>query len=101
MPLNDLAINGGEPVRTRPWPPLHSIDQSDRERLLSALQQNNWSHGTQVREFEQRFAEFCSCKHALLTNNGTTALKIALLASGSIDYATHLRVSEPCYYQLG
>lgn len=50
--------------------------------LLSALRQDNWSNGEQVREFERRFAVFCGCKYALLVVNGTTALKLALLAAG-------------------
>lgn len=82
MLSSKLAIEGGKPTRERPWPPLHYCDQADESLLLSALRQNNWSNGEQVREFERFFAAFCGCKYALLVVNCTTALKLALLAAG-------------------
>lgn len=35
-----------------------------------------------VREFEQKFADYCGCGHAQAVTSGTTALKVALTALG-------------------
>ena len=48
----------------------------------SCLESRNWSRGQATTDFEQAFAEFCGCKHALLVNSGTDALIIALRAIG-------------------
>ena len=40
------------------------------------------SVGRFIDEFEVRFAEFCDVEHAIATNNGTTALHLALAALG-------------------
>jgi len=44
----------------------------------------NWisSNGKFIDEFEQKFAEYCGCKHGISTTNGTTALHLALVALG-------------------
>ena len=45
---------------------------------------SNWisSTGKYVTQFENLFADYCSCAHAVATSNGTTALHLALLALG-------------------
>jgi perosamine synthetase len=40
------------------------------------------SNGRFIAEFEQAFAKFCGVKHAIATNNGTTALHLALVSLG-------------------
>jgi perosamine synthetase len=40
------------------------------------------SQGRFIDEFERGFAEFCGVEHAVTTNNGTTALHLALTALG-------------------
>ncbi|MCG2827545.1 MAG: DegT/DnrJ/EryC1/StrS family aminotransferase, partial [Thermoplasmatales archaeon] len=40
------------------------------------------AQGEKVKEFEEKFAEYIGVKHAVATSNGTTALHLALLASG-------------------
>lgn len=42
----------------------------------------NWisSNGKYIGAFEEAFADFCGSKHAIATNNGTTALHLALVA---------------------
>jgi len=46
--------------------------------------ETNWisSMGKYIEQFEQGFATFCGVKHAVAVNNGTTALHLALAASG-------------------
>ena len=38
--------------------------------------------GPTVEEFEEAFAELCTCRHAIAVSNGTAALHLALLAVG-------------------
>jgi len=38
------------------------------------------SNGTYIKLFEEAFAKFCGTKYAIATNNGTTALHLALVA---------------------
>jgi dTDP-4-amino-4,6-dideoxygalactose transaminase len=38
--------------------------------------------GPVVEEFEEAFAEFCGCRHAIAVSSGTAALHLALLAAG-------------------
>jgi len=40
------------------------------------------SHGRFIDAFEREFADFCQTKHAITTNNGTTALHLALVGLG-------------------
>ncbi len=44
----------------------------------------NWvsSQGKYVSEFEERFANYCSCKYGISTTSGTTALHLALASLG-------------------
>ncbi|HEY9133968.1 MAG TPA: DegT/DnrJ/EryC1/StrS family aminotransferase [Dyella sp.] len=56
---------------------------NERDYVLDCLD-TSWisSVGKYIGAFEQAFAEFCSVKHAIATNNGTTALHLALVAMG-------------------
>lgn len=62
-----------------------SPDLSGNEKAYVAdCLDSTWisSAGKYIEEFEQRFAELCGAKHAVATNNGTTALHLALAALG-------------------
>lgn len=54
-----------------------------RKYVLDCLD-TSWisSHGRYIEAFEEAFARFCGVKHAVATNNGTTALHLALVALG-------------------
>ena len=56
----------------------------EEHRLLGVLRSGNWGRldGTEVSEFERRFAAMHGCRHAIAVVNGTVALRIALLAAG-------------------
>ncbi len=79
-----LALLGGAPVRTRPFPSWPVFGPPEEARLLSALRSGNWGKldGQEVFEFENRFAEMHGCQHGIAVVNGTVALRIALLAAG-------------------
>ena len=79
-----LALIGGAPVRTRPFPawPVHG--PSEEERLLRVLRSGQWGRldGVEVAELEERFAAMHGCRHGIAVVNGTVALRVALLAAG-------------------
>jgi dTDP-4-amino-4,6-dideoxygalactose transaminase len=79
-----LALFGGPPVRTRPFPDWPVFGQEEEERLLRTLRSGNWGRldGTEVAEFETRFAAMHGCRHAVAVASGTVALRVALLAAG-------------------
>ena len=55
----------------------------EREYVLDCID-STWisSNGKYINAFESSFAEFCGVKHAIATNNGTTALHLALVEMG-------------------
>src|SRR4029079_10585367 len=59
------------------------LDGRETAYVLECLS-TSWisSVGRFMPEFEKSFAEFCGAKHAVATNNGTTALHLALVALG-------------------
>ena len=59
------------------------LDGREREYVLECLD-SNWisSAGRFIEAFERSFAETCGVRHAVATNNGTTALHLALVALG-------------------
>jgi dTDP-4-amino-4,6-dideoxygalactose transaminase len=79
-----LALHGGSPVRTRPFPPWPLFGAPEERRLLDALRSGYWGRldGSQIEEFEHRFAAMHACRHGIAVANGTVALRIALLAAG-------------------
>ena len=79
-----LALLGGSPVRTRPFPAWPIFGEAEEARLLRTLRSGHWGRlqGTEVAEFERRFAAMHGCEHGIAVVNGTAALRIALLAAG-------------------
>lgn len=78
-----LAINGGEPVRTEPFPAWPVWDESDVQAISETLRSSKWGiGGTKTEEFEKAFAAFQQARYAVTCVNGTAALEIALRAIG-------------------
>ena len=84
MAADALALYGGDPIRTRPFTAWPIFDGAEEERLLRTLRSGQWGRldGAEVAEFEQRFAAMHGCAHGIAVVNGTTSLRIALLAAG-------------------
>jgi perosamine synthetase len=59
------------------------MNGNERKYVLDCLD-TTWisSAGKYITEFESEFARFCGVRHAVATNNGTTALHLALVALG-------------------
>ena len=74
-----LAILGGQPVRTKPFPGWPIWDKNaDEELVLSVLRSGIWSRNKVVAEFEKKYAELMGAKRCIGTTNGTNALLTAL-----------------------
>jgi len=79
-----LALYGGTPVRSRPFPGWPVFGKPEEKRLLRVLRSGEWGRleGTEVETFERRFAAMHACKHGVAVVNGTVSLRLALLAAG-------------------
>jgi dTDP-4-amino-4,6-dideoxygalactose transaminase len=79
-----LAILGGPPLRTRPFAAWPVFGDPEEKRLLRALRSGKWGklNGSEVAEFEQRFAAMHGAKHGIGVVNGTVSLRVALMAAG-------------------
>ena len=82
---DELAIQGGP--RTVPegmvqsWPP---ITQADKDAVLAVMDSGHL-HGTSAPNalaLQKEWADYCGCRHALVTNSGTSAIHMALAAAG-------------------
>jgi dTDP-4-amino-4,6-dideoxygalactose transaminase len=80
-----LAIHGGDPVRTRPWPPWPEFGEAEREALQRVLESRNWgghpSPNVEARALSREFAAYVGSSHAVPTLNGTISLTLALQAA--------------------
>ncbi len=56
------------------------IGEEEKAAVLEVLASGQLAQGPRVREFEERFAAWCSVKYAVATSSGTSALHVALLA---------------------
>jgi dTDP-4-amino-4,6-dideoxygalactose transaminase len=78
------AIQGGAPVRQKPFPAWPIWDENEERQLLEVLHSGNWGMltGPKVQAFERAFAEYQHAKHGICVVNGTAALEVALSAAG-------------------
>lgn len=81
---NHLAIRGGKPVRTAPFPAWPIYGKSEEDALLRVLHSGKWGRqdGKEVETFERRFAEYHGVPYGVTVVNGTVSLRIALWAAG-------------------
>ena len=85
MKTPQLAVLGGRPVRTRPFPAWPVFAKAEEARLLRTLRSGKWGRleGPEAAGFEKRFATMHGCKHGIGVVNGTVSLRIALMAAGT------------------
>lgn len=81
--MKELAIFGGEPIRTdrieygRQW-----VDEDDIKCVADVLRGPLITCGPKVKEFEEKLAKYCEAKYAVAVSNGTAALHCACIAAG-------------------
>jgi len=81
-----LALLGGAPVRTTPWPAWPERGPEEERAVLAALRESDWGGfpmpNTRADRFAEAFARRHDAAHALCVANGTVSLEIALQALG-------------------
>ena len=75
-----LAIKGGKPTRTKPFPVAQRFEGNELRYLEEALQQNTlfYAAGNFVKRFTQTFAEMYGMKHCVATSSCTAAIHAAV-----------------------
>lgn len=84
---NDLALDGGTPQRTRPFPSVSDaagrrFGAAEEEAVIGVLRsgQLNSTVGPQTRTLEDEFAEYLGVDAAVASSSGTSALHLAIAA---------------------
>lgn len=82
--LQKLAIDGGTPVRTKPFPewPIHN--EVEEQLILEVVRSGKWGGTGRIMlpRIEEQFAAAHDAKYAVSIVNGTVAITIALQAAG-------------------
>jgi len=79
-----LAINGGAPVKKKPFPKWPVWDHHELNNLKEVVESGKWGsmQGDKVKTFTAKYAEYHQAKHGICVNSGTIALSIALKSVG-------------------
>ncbi len=81
--MSDLAIFGGQPIRSTPFPQWPCVTDHIKKRLIHTFENESWGVGsTAVTRFNEKFAEYQDAKYCISTSSGTTAIWVALKAAG-------------------
>ncbi len=82
--MDKLALLGGSPAKTKPFPAWPHYDDGEREALMQVLDSRTWwrTPGTQALAFEREFAAFQEARHGIAVTNGTAAIEVTLAALG-------------------
>ena len=78
--MEQLALDGGTPVRTAPFPPRVQFGDEEVELTTRALRSQNLfgPSGTMVAELERSFAELYGVQYAISSTSGTACLHVAV-----------------------
>ncbi|WP_261131554.1 DegT/DnrJ/EryC1/StrS aminotransferase family protein [Bacillus sp. Marseille-Q3570] len=82
--MDKLAIDGGIPIRTEPFPTWPIFGEEEEKNILETLRSGKWG-GTNRRclpELENKFAALHDAQYAIPVVNGTMGLTVALQAAG-------------------
>jgi dTDP-4-amino-4,6-dideoxygalactose transaminase len=82
--MQRLAIDGGTPVRSAPFPAWPVWGAPERDLVVEVIESGCWGElsGDKVQAFEDWIAAFHDASFALAVPNGTQALEVALQALG-------------------
>ena len=85
MTTEKLAIDGGAPVRTKPFGAAHIWGDEDIRQVTEVIKMapENWSSGFKVQAFEDAVAKRHGVKYALSTDSGSGAIHSAV---GAYDF---------------
>jgi dTDP-4-amino-4,6-dideoxygalactose transaminase len=98
MGPDKLALLGGTPVRSKPFPAWPEFDDRERRYLAMALESRRWGGfpypSAMATEFGARFAAFHGATYGLVCSNGSVSIETALRAYG---IKAGDEVIAPCY----
>ena len=84
--MKDLAIGGGTPVRSSPYPAWPSGDEREIEAVTDVIRGGDWGGfpepGRYAGRFEDAFSAYQGARHGVLMSNGTITMEFALKALG-------------------
>lgn len=84
--MSALAINGGTPIRSGPYPGWPAGDDRDVVAVAAVVRGGRWGGypepGPKATEFEERFAAYQGAEHGVLMANGSVTMEVALKALG-------------------
>lgn len=80
--MSKLALLGGHPLRTKPWPQWPLCGAEEKANLLAALESRQWGIGGEwIGRLEEIYADIQDASYGIACANGTVALEVALLAA--------------------
>jgi L-glutamine:scyllo-inosose aminotransferase len=81
-----LALLGGPPVRSDPWPRWPEHGPAEIAALSRVLESGQWggypAPGREATQLSRAFAEYVGARHVVLAANGTVTLEVILRAIG-------------------
>lgn len=91
--MSKLALNGGEPLRSSPFPRYNTIGEQEKRAVMEVLESGVLSQflgtwhddfygGERVRKLEKEWARYFGVKHAVTVNSATSGLYAAVGAAG-------------------
>ena len=84
--MSRLAISGGTPVRSTPYPDWPSLDEADVDAVTAILRGGQVGGfpepGPKAAEFAAGFAAYQGAAHGIVMANGTVTMEVALKALG-------------------
>jgi dTDP-4-amino-4,6-dideoxygalactose transaminase len=84
--MAELAIAGGRPIRTAPYPEWPHGDDEDVAAVEEVVRGGRWGGfpepGPRAATFEDAFAAYQGAEHGVLMANGTVTMEVALKALG-------------------
>ncbi len=80
--MENLAVLGGSPTKSSPFPVWPQFDNTERQALMDVLDSRIWwrTPGSFTKLFEEEFAAYHDAKYGIACTNGTAALEIAIAA---------------------
>ncbi|MGG1513785.1 DegT/DnrJ/EryC1/StrS family aminotransferase [Paenibacillus oryzisoli] len=91
MAKSTLALEGGAPVRTEPFPAWPVFGELEEQLILEVVRSGKWGgtgavhspeYTAKLPEMERRFSELHEAAYAISCVNGTVAITVALQAAG-------------------
>ena len=80
---SNLAIFGGDPIRTKPFPVWPKVTNEIKNSILNTIENEEWGVGSSTIDlFNNRFAEMQDAKFSLAIHSGTSAIWICLKSAG-------------------